>query len=297
MATLLDTLKKNLSQVGTLSPVADETGTVQQLLSARKGIVGPQSALGPQGLAIGEIAAAAPAQRELAELSKKAQLQSTALTQEEAAQEQEIAQKQSNLAFQKQQSQLQNRIQTDAILRNLEQGRATLSEEKRRAGLEQAASNLRLQNAMYIDNLQLEGARARLEEGQNFDYQLKQQVMADNIALMKLKIANKEALDMRDAEFQKMLTKIDVNAAIGLANQNIAASAQQAQIQGLGQAATTGIGAYGKYSEAAESGKFDQGYQTYRQQTLARDGKPISYEQYSAILEQGPPKPGTTLGR
>ena len=37
MPTLLDTLKKNLGQVGQPEAVADETGTVQQLLSARKG--------------------------------------------------------------------------------------------------------------------------------------------------------------------------------------------------------------------------------------------------------------------
>ena len=50
MATLLDKLKQNLgSATAQTAPVADETGTVQQLFAARKGIVGQPAALGPRG--------------------------------------------------------------------------------------------------------------------------------------------------------------------------------------------------------------------------------------------------------
>jgi len=156
MPTLLDTLKKNLGQVGQPEAVADETGTVQQLLSARKGIVGPATALGPKGLAVGEAAARAQTQQQMADVSQQAALQSTALGQEAAGQAEEQRQREAGIAAQRQQNALQSRVQTENILRTLEQSRGALAEDKRRAGLEQVAANLRLQNASYIDNLQRE---------------------------------------------------------------------------------------------------------------------------------------------
>ena len=140
MPTLLDTLKKNLGQVGQPEAVADETGTVQQLLSARKGIVGPATALGPRGLAVGEAAARAQTQQQMADVGQQATLQSTALGQEAAGQAEEQRQREAGIAAQRQQNALQSRVQTENILRNLEQSKGALAEDKRRAGLEQVAA-------------------------------------------------------------------------------------------------------------------------------------------------------------
>lgn len=253
MATLLDTLKKNLGQVGQPEAVADETGTVQQLLTARKGIVGPATALGPKGLAVGEAAARGQTQQQLAEVSRGAALQSTALSQEAAGQTEEQRQREANIATQRQQNALQSRIQTENVLRTLEQSKGALAEDKRRAGLEQVAANLRLQNAVYIDNLQREGAKSRLQDSLAFDQQLKQQAVGDNISLLRLKLGNMAAIDANDRQFQEMLAKIDINAAINMQRENAGFEAQQGKIQALGQAATTGIGVYGKLAERPEA--------------------------------------------
>lgn len=293
MATLLDTLKKNLGQVSAPEAVADETGTVQQLLSARKGIVGPQSQLGPKGFSVAEAAARAPAQQQLAETRQAAQLQSTAIGQEAAAQAEEQKQREASLSAQRQQSQLQSRIQTESILRNLEQNRAALSEDKRRSGMEQVAANLRFQNQAYIDNLQREGTKARLQDSYAFDTQLKNQIADDNIALLKLQLGNKAAIDASDREFQKMLAQIDIDTAIRMQKENASFAAQQQKIQAIGQTATTGIAAGGKYYEDKSAGKFDKGYQGYAERTKERGGTPVSYGTYQERTQAGPPKPGT----
>jgi hypothetical protein len=264
MATLLDTLKKNLGQVAAPEAVADETGTVQQLLSARKGIVGPATALGPKGLSVAETAARGQAQQELADVGQTAQLQATQLGQAAQAQEQQQQSQAANVEFQRQQNKLQSRIQTEAILRNLEQNRAALTEDKRQAGMEQIAANLRLQTDSYINQLQQEGARSRLQDDLTFDLELKKQIAADNISLLQLKLNNQSLLDSNDREFQRQLAQINIDTAIQMAKQDAQFAAQQGQIQAAGQLATTAVGAYGKLSEKpgltpAPTGNIPQG--------------------------------------
>lgn len=249
MTTLLDTLKKNLGQAAAPEAVSDETGTVQQLLTARKGIVGPATALGPKGLSVAEAGARATTQQQLGEAAQQAQLQGMQLSQAAQEQEQQQQAQMSNVEFQRQQNKLQSRVQTENILRGLEQGRATLSEEKRQAGMEQVAANLRLQTDSYINQLQLEGARSRLQDDLAFDQAMKQQIAADNISLLQIKLNNQSLLDSNDRDFRKQLAQIDIDTAVQMARQDAAFSAQQGKIQALGQAATTGIAAYGKLAE------------------------------------------------
>lgn len=249
MATLLDTLKKNLGQVAAPEPVSDETGTVQQLLTARKGIVGPATALGPKGLSVGEAGARAATQQQLGEVGQAAQLGATQLGQAAQEQQQQQQSQTANIEFQRQQNKLQSRIQTENILRGLEQGRAALSEDKRQAGMEQVAANLRLQTDSYINQLQLEGARSRLQDDLAFDLQLKNSIAADNASLLQTRLNNQSLLDSNDRDFKKQLAQIDINFATDIAKQNMAFAAQQGKIQALGQAVTTGIGAAGKLAE------------------------------------------------
>ena len=231
MATLLDTLKQNLGQVGGGEAVADETGTVKGLLAAKKGIVGPPSALGPKGFSVAEAAAKAPAQQQLAETAQAAQLQATGIGQAAAAQGEEERQKTQQIEMQRQQASLQNKIQTENILRGLEQNRAALTEDQRRAGMEQVAAQLRLQNDAYITNLQREGNRSRLQDDLAFDEQLKKDISADNIALLKIKFGNQSLLDASDRDFTKELAKIDFATAAAMARENSRFAQTQATIQ------------------------------------------------------------------
>lgn len=282
MATLLDTLKQNLGQVGQAEAVADETGTVKQLLAAKRGIIGPQTALGPRGFSVAEAAAKAPAQQQLAETAQAAQLQATGIGQAAAGQAEEERQRTGQIEMQRQQASLQNKIQTENLLRGLEQNRAALTEDQRKAGMEQVAAQLRLQNDAYITNLQREGNRSRLQDDLAFDEQLKKDIAADNIALLKIKFGNQSALDADDRAFTKALAKIDFATAAAMARENSRFAQTQATIQGLGSVATTGIGIAGK----AYEGGLDSGYQAYLKQQGPSD-KPLSYTAWQNRVKLG----------
>ena len=284
MATLLETLKKNLGGVGaSTAPIADETGQVQQLLAAKKGIVGPASALGPRGLNVAEAAARGQTQQQLQQVGQDAGLQATAIGQAAASQEQEQSQQEQRLEGQRAESNLRNKVETETVLRNLEQSKATLTEDQRQAGVEQVGAMLRFQNDDYIRNLQREGDRARLKDKVAFDEQLTESIFADNIAGKKLFYANQELFDASDRDFNKELAKIDINTALQMAKENAAFGQKQAQIQGVAEIAKTGVSVYGQQ----QAGAFNSDYKTYSESVREKGGTPISYTSWQS-REQNP---------
>jgi hypothetical protein len=286
MATLLETLKKNLGGVGaSTAPIADETGQVQQLLAAKKGIVGPATALGPKGLSVAETAARGQTQQQLQQVGQQAGLQATAIEQAAAGQQQEQRQQEQRVEAQRAESNLRNKVETENVLRNLEQAKATLTEDQRQAGIEQVGAMLRFQNEDYIRNLQREGDRARLKDKVAFDEQLANDIFADNIAGKKIFYENQALFDASDRDFNKEVAKIDINTAIQMAKENAAFGQKQAQVQGVAEIAKTGVGVYGQQ----QAGNFSGDYKTYSEYTKKQGGTPVSYTawQNSPV---GPPR-------
>jgi hypothetical protein len=278
MASLLDKLQQSLGTVGGQATPGDETASVQKLLAAKKGIVGAgPGALGPRGLAAPEMAARATTQQQLSQVGQAAQLQATGISQAAEAQSEEQRQREQALAGQQQESSLRNRIQTESVLRGLEQGRAELGEKERQQGLEQVAANLRLQDARYVDNLRREGERARLQEDISFTEQLQKSVLEDNMAIQKLRIKNQSLLDVNDREFDKAMAKMGYSEAISAARDNLKADSQRALISGGAGLISTGIQAAGQY----KSGGLSQGYQSYLD-TVPQGERPMSYTAWQA---------------
>lgn len=280
MATLLEKLQQNLGTVGGQVTPGDETGTVKQLLAAKKGIIGSPAALGPTGLATAEVAARAPAQQQLAQIGQAAQLQSAAIGQAAEGQAEEQRQREQAIAGQQQESSLRNRVQTENILRGLEQGRAEVGEKQRQQGLETVAANLRLQDARYVDNLRREGERARLQEDISFAEQLQKTVAEDNMAALKLQIKNKSLLNASDRDFDKAMAKLGYTDVINMAKENLKADSERALIGGTTGLVTTGIGAYDKISK----GGLSSGYQSYLE-NLPEGTRPMSFTKWEAETE------------
>lgn len=291
MATLLDKLKQTLGGVAAqTAPVADETGTVQQLLAARKGITGPATQLGPRGLAVAEVAARQPAQQKLAEIGQAAQMQATGIEQAASAQETEQRQRETALEGQRQEATLRTRIQTENILRGLEQGKAELDEKNRQLGLEVAAANLRLSDANYLDNLRREGERARLQEDISFTEQLQKSILEDNIALQRMKYKNESLINASERDFNKALAQMDVNAAVSIAKENLRGDTERAMISGATGLASAGVSAWDKSKQGAFSG----GYQDYVD-SLEEGERPMSYTAWQAEQKkQATTSPGST---
>lgn len=274
MATLLEKLQQNLGGIAGPAQSGSETQQVQRLLAARKGITLPAGGtqLGPQGLAVGEMAAQAGAQQQLAQVGQAAQLQATATEQAAAGQEEQQRQQEQELAGRREESALRNRIQTESVLRNLEQGRAELGEKQRQQGLEQVAANLRLQDAQYIDNLRREGDRARLKEDLSFSEQLKKSIFEDNVGIARMRLQNKALLNANEREFSRALAQMDIDSAIQAARDNLKSSSEAAMIGGAASLGMAGLNAYG-------SGTFDSDYQDYTS-SVPENQTPMSYDRW-----------------
>lgn len=273
MTTLLDTLKKNLGSVGTATePATDETGTVAKLLSARKGIVGGQPTT-PRGFSIAEAAAKGQTQQQLSQLGEQAKLQETAIEQASKAQATEQQQQEQRLAGQVEENRVRNRIQTESVLQDLEQNRAKLNETQRQAGMEKAASLLRFQNSDYINNLQMEAAKSRLDDANSFALALAKDVFNNNQELLKSELGRSAIRDQNDRDFDKKIAQMGINEAIRVARSEAANAETQAGVGTAVELGKIGVSTYGK----AKEGAFSQDYQTYADQQREAGKYPVSY--------------------
>lgn len=273
MATLLDALKKNLGGVGTpAGPATDETGTVRSLLAAKKGIVGGTPST-PRGLSIAEAAAKGQTQQQLADIGQAAKLQSTAIEQAAAGQQMEQQQREQALQGQKEERNLRNRIETENVLQQLEQGKEKLSEQERQAGLERATALLRFQNQDYITTLQREGDKARLKDGQNFAEQMARDVMNNNQELLKSRYGQAAIRDISDRQFDKELAQMGITEAIRLAKEESTNAQRQTGIGTAVELGKVGIQAYG----TQQAGGFNSDYKTYADGVREQGGTPVSY--------------------
>lgn len=290
MATLLERIKQGLGQAtAPAAPVAGtETGQVEALLSAKQGIVGPQKT-GLKGRSLTEALAQQQTQQELTGLSKQAELGQTAIEQASQEQAQRQAQQEQQIAQQRQQNQLRTKIQTENILQDLEQNRAKLSEEKRQAKMEQAGLLLRTQNKDYITNLQMEGAKARLSDAVKFNEELARSVMAENLAIFEKSLKSKEAIDVSNREFEKLLTNMGVTDVLNAYRAESKQAQKQALIGGVAETAKTGVQIYGQQKQ----GQYDTEYQSYLE-SVPLNERPMSYSQFQAREKQpgfvGPPR-------
>jgi hypothetical protein len=273
MATLLDTLKKNLGSVGApTAPIADETGTVQRLLSAKKGIVGG-TPTAPKGFSVAEAAARGQAQQQLGEVSQAAQLQSTALQQAATAEETQQKAQEAELAGQQEQNRLRTSIETERTLQELEQGKEKLNEMQRKALNEKVTALLRLQNTDYINNLQMNAAKARISEGNNFEAALAKDIFNNNRTLLESRLGKQAARNISDRQFDKELAQMGLDEAVRIAKSEADNMMKQAGIQTGVELAKSGVNIYGQQ----KAGAFSDQYKAYAESTREQGGTPVSF--------------------
>lgn len=275
MATLLETLQKNLGSVGvSQGPIEDETALVRKLTAGKKGLVGAPT--GPTGLNLAEVAARGQTAQQLGQVGETAQ--QVAINQRQAAAAQAEQQKQAEqaLAGQREESKLRTRIQTENILRNLEQSGKEMDERERAAGMEQVAGALRFQNNQYIRDLTRNAEKENIKDANKFNEKLAESVFADNQALLKSRLGQQAVRDISDRDFTKELAKMDINEAVRMAKENSVNAQRGAVIQGTGELAKTGISVYGRQ----QAGGFDEKYNTYAETTREQGGSPVSYTRW-----------------
>lgn len=250
MASLLDTIRQNnpgLQKQG----FTNETGKLQTLLRAKSGknVAGPAVS----SSSMGEQAAVSQTNNLLQnQVAPAAELQSQQLQQQARGQEQQRQQQTAEIAQNRKFDSIETRLKTNEILADLEQKKGQLDFQRDRAALEQAGTNLRLQNQKYVADLQRAGNMSRLNNQLGFQEALVRSTLGDNQKLLETKLGNKSILDVNDREYKMAMANMDINTAYDMFKNDMAAQKQRALYSGAGALATAGIGAYGTMSEASD---------------------------------------------
>lgn len=243
MAGLLDTLRNNFSnQLATKPVVEDETARARRLLAAKSGRAAGGTT--PTQSNLGEQAAVGAGQTEIQKLQPAVQMQKAGLA--AGAEQAQTAQDQlTRESQQKKQAQdLQMHLQTNQILGDLERSGLEVDNARQRAQLEQVGQSIALGNKQYIQKLQAEGARARLDNQIQFQEMLQKSILGDNLDLLKQKLGQDNLAQATQRDWNQILGGMDLGFALQVA-QNAATQANiQAKWEGAGQAVEGGVDMY-----------------------------------------------------
>lgn len=270
MANLFDTIQQNRQQLaGQQAPVTDETSRIQKLLRAKSGQAVPSSDMSISN--IGEQAAVAETQQQLASLQPQVAIQQQAEQTQRAGQQQRTQQAEAQIAQAQKFNTIQNNLRTQQLLNDLSRDKGQLDLDKDRGRLEQTAFLMSMQDKQYTDQLQDIGKRRRLDNDLAFRDEMQQIAFKDSLDILKDKLGKNDVLAANDREFAKAMNKLSIEDAIKIAelenqyakseadfninqyaSQAAAASkaaSQQAQWQATGQLVSAGVEAGGKYAD------------------------------------------------
>jgi hypothetical protein len=130
---------------------------------------------------------------------------------------------------------------SNSILQQFESGQKRLNNQEDIADLEQLGFEARLQNKQYIDQLQREGDKLRLNQGLNFKEQMAKNIFKDNRELLENELAFKTIVDADDRQFQREIADMDIDYAMELADSAAKAASQRQIVTGIGGAVSGGV--------------------------------------------------------
>jgi hypothetical protein len=226
MATLFDALQGGLTR--SMGETGGRTAEAQKLLTTKAtgravGQAGPARAA--EGERIEDTVAAqeqAQARGGALEALEDLKQRSQALTQEteqaKAGEQEALTQVQQAAAS-----------RTSDLLESLRQEEGRLTLDQRGAALEQAAFGARLANDQYLYGLQDAGRRRRLDDANAFKLELQKQIFADRQSLLEDELSFKEMMALDEADFARLMSQLDVNAALQIASD----AAKSANVAGI----------------------------------------------------------------
>jgi hypothetical protein len=122
----------------------------------------------------------------------------------------------------------------------------------KKAKAEQLGAALRLSNQSYIDNLQREGKKSRLNTSIGEKEALQRAIFKEEENLFEDDLNFRRALSADDRQFRELLSQIDLNSAIELAKNAQTAGTESARWSGIGQIVQGGVAAGTEYAKQAK---------------------------------------------
>lgn len=244
---LIDKIQQNLATAGTQQQGnTDQTGRARTLLAAKSGKQIGAGQLAPAS-AVGEAAAIDQTNQQMAALQPQGQVAAAEIGQAVKQLGAQETGARADLALRQKQLQQSNLLRKQQLLGDLGRDRATLDLEKDRAKLEQLAFTMRMNDKQYLDQLEMEGTRQRLDNDLNFKEELQKSIMGSNDELLKQSLGNRDIMAAGDREFAEAMGAMDINAALQMASNEARDAKAAATIGAAGGLATAAVGAYGQY--------------------------------------------------
>lgn len=264
MASLADKLKQAFTQgnrqlgqnVG-----QDSVQGIQQAMSAKSGkAAAPGSAPGVSSLAQDQAVANTQAAIQQVNQTGNVQMQQQAAQSADQLQSANIAQQQQQQkarAFDQQAGQQFTKLMADKDeARRLNDFRQSNLIDERIGTLE------RIGNEKYVQELQLNGARSRLDDQNAFELAMVKDYLGGMEDLFQNNLAFKSMMSANDRDFNMKVAQMDVGMALELLKQGIRAESDRAMYEGLGGIASAGAKAYADYKPATttpiDSGKLTE---------------------------------------
>lgn len=255
MASLQDTIRANLTGQNTApeqraGAATDNTGALQSMLAARGGKAVEGGAPTPRLSNVQE-----QVQQNLAKVQQEQQQQAgaTQATQVEQAnqgQQQQMSQQMQQVDQSRVESVDKFTAESDRLLRDFQQQGQQINFQKDAAKLEQLGFNLRLSDEKYVNQLKMAGTKARLDNANNFEYELSKSVFADEQELFNSNLQFKSLMSAKGRDFERELSNIDIETALQVAATNANAANSATLWTGLGNTVSAGISAYGTYAKS-----------------------------------------------
>lgn len=249
---LLDDVKKSLTS-GFQVPQFGQSERLKELQTGAAGreVMGGEG--GPQQGSLAETVAAAAAKQQQQEDVLQGQMAAAGLEQQAQQQKQEFEQRGAQLDEQTLNIRQQMQNKTQEILQDFVQRRDELDMKQNTSRLQFALASMRLSNDDYLDKLEAEASRSRLEDQAAFEWELTQSVMKDEMDLFKNDLTFKAAMNADERTFKEYIAEMDIDQAIQLAAIEAEAAETQAQYQAYGGILQGGIQAASKFSGGGKS--------------------------------------------
>jgi len=249
MPTLFETLQQNLGQQAQPVPGAggQQTQTVADILRAKQGQVGGMGG-GARASSLAATSAAQQTQTQGAQQAISGQLEGQQFQQQNVDEKRQYAIQAAQIESKRQSMVQQAQIKTDQIMQEAQQQGRQLTFDQDANKLEELGFNLRLQDKQYVSQLQIQGAKQRLNDANSFKMAMAQTQFGDNYDTLKNKLDFNKVMSDNENDFLSQMQNIDVNAALEMADNAAKQANQQALYQGIGGLVTGGVKAAGAMS-------------------------------------------------
>lgn len=132
-------------------------------------------------------------------------------------------------------------IKMDSLFSSFKKSNVELEDRKDAAKLEQVGFLLAMQDQRYLDEINRVGNMKNLKNDISFQEEMNHLVWGQETSLLMNNLDFKWDQDVKDSDFAKQLSKIDIDAALSMANASLQEAQQQAMYEGGGTVLSAGL--------------------------------------------------------